>query len=134
MRTHRGDEAGESLLEIVIALVIIGLVVGAFFATYATQGTGSTQHRALVTADAVLRDYAEATKSAVRTQCQNGTTTYTVAFAPGRAGFSVDPLVGQTCPPTGTSSAASQPWPPVLLTVHLPNSQVKSLSVVVRSP
>ena len=48
------------------AVVIIGLVVGAFFATYTTQGSGSTAHRTLVTADGVLRGYAEATKSAVR--------------------------------------------------------------------
>ena len=36
--------------------MIIGLVVGAFFATYATQGSGSTAHRTLVTADGVLRE------------------------------------------------------------------------------
>ena len=60
------DETGDTLLEIILAIVIIGLVVGAFFATYATQGSGSTAHRTLVTADGVLRGYAEATKSAVR--------------------------------------------------------------------
>ncbi|MET1003368.1 MAG: hypothetical protein ABWZ15_16285, partial [Acidimicrobiia bacterium] len=72
------DETGDTLLEIILAIVIIGLEVGAIFATYATQGSGSTAHRTLVTADGVLRGYAEATKSAVRAQCTGGASQYSV--------------------------------------------------------
>jgi hypothetical protein len=129
------DERGETLLEIVIALVVMGLVVGAFFATYATQGSGSTAHRELVTADAVLRGYAESTKSAVREQCEDAAATqFTVSFTSQDPAFTVNPLVNQPCPPRETTSTATSPWPPVAVTVTMPNGNTRSLSLVVRSP
>src|SRR5438445_9447922 len=76
------DDKGETLLEVIISVVILGLVVGAFFSSIITTTTASTTHRNLVTADAVLRDYAEATKSAVRIDCPTHTT-FTTTTIPG---------------------------------------------------
>jgi hypothetical protein len=131
MRARGNDESGETLLEIVLALVVIGLVVGAFFATYATQGSGSTAHRTLVTADGVLRAYAEATKSGVREQCAaSGATQFSVTSYTPPTGYTVNSLNNQPCPPRATTST----WDPVELTVTMPNSQTRSLELVVRSP
>ena len=137
MRQPHNNESGDTLLEIVIAIVLIGLVVGAYFATYSTQGSGSTAHRVLGTADGVLRSYAEATKSAVRAQCaSSGPSTYTVSYTPP-TGYTVNALNGQPCPPRSTpatTAGAGQPWAPVTLTVTMPNSQTRSQSLVLRSP
>jgi hypothetical protein len=131
LKARRFDESGETLLEIVLALVVIALVVGAFFATYATQGSGSTAHRTLVTADGVLRAYAEATKSAVREQCAaSGATQFSVTSYSPPTGYAVNSLDNQSCPPRATTST----WSPLTLTVTLPNSQTRSLQLVVRSP
>jgi type II secretory pathway pseudopilin PulG len=133
----RYNETGDTLLEIILALVVMGIVVGAFLATYSTQGTGSSAHRSLVTADGVLRGYAEATKSAVRKQCTTAGASFSVAYTPSVPGFTVNSLGSQPCPPTTTPStnyAANQPWAPIVLTVTLPSGQTRSLSLVVRSP
>ena len=63
---RRGNEGGETLVEILISIVIIGLVAGAIFATYATSATAAKSQRDFVTADAELRDYAEAIQGAAR--------------------------------------------------------------------
>jgi hypothetical protein len=131
MKGRRYDESGETLLEIVLALVVIALVVGAFFATYATQGSGSTAHRTLVTADGVLRGYAEATKSAVREQCAaSGATQFSVTSYTPPSGYTVNALNNQPCPPR----AATIAWSPLTLTVTMPNSQPRTLQLAVRSP
>jgi type II secretory pathway pseudopilin PulG len=133
----RYDETGDTLLEILLALVVMGLVVGAFLATYSTQGTGSMEQLSLVTADGVLRGYAEATKSAVRTQCTSLGATFDVSYTPSDSAFTVNPLTAQPCPPRSTPSstyAPAQPWAPIVLTVTLPNGQTRSLKLVVRSP
>lgn len=125
---HR-DEAGDTLVEICITLVIIGLVVGAFLATYATASTASKAHRDLVTADAVLRDYAEATKNAVRS-CTGGGS-YTMTYPrPLPAKFIA------ISPPSGTvrSCPAVLSVQQVDLTVTMPNTKVKKLSIDVRTP
>ena len=67
----RSDERGETLVEILISVVIIGLVVGAIFATYATAATAAKSQRDFVTADAELRDYAEALHTAAES-CKAG--------------------------------------------------------------
>ena len=71
MHRSRSDEVGDSLVEIVMALVIIGVVIGAFVATFSTGATASSAHKNLVTADVVLRNYAEAAKTAAR-RCSAG--------------------------------------------------------------
>ncbi len=83
MRRRGADQAGDSLIEIVFALVIIGVVIGAFVASFSTGATASTSHRDNVTGDVVLRNYAEAAKTAAR-GCTSGRS-FTIAY-PASAG------------------------------------------------
>ena len=128
----RRDEAGDTLIEVIFAIVIIGLVSSALFAAYATGSTASNRTRDLTTVDAVLRNAAEATKTAVRAGCIGTGTTYSVHYdAP--AGFSAPSDINNaSCPPrTGSITAQA---PAVTLTAAAPNGASKSLIVVVRSP
>ncbi len=124
---RRRDQRGTTLIEIVIALVILGGLVSTLLAALATASQGSKAHRDLVTADAVLRDYAEAAKAAVKTSCAGagGTASYSVSYTPPN-GFTVSALGTQPCPaPTATSELD--------LSVTLPNGAVRTLSILVRS-
>jgi type II secretory pathway pseudopilin PulG len=120
---HR-DEQGMSLVEICLALVVLGLVVSSLLAALATSSTASSQHRDLVSADAALRNYAEATKLAVRQACDDNAT-YTPPTT--EAAFPVTGADG-TCPPK--SGALT----PVTLTVTLPNGAPQTMDIIVRSP
>jgi len=124
---RRRDEAGETLVEILIAVVIMGLVMGAIFATYATASTGSKSERDLVTADSVLRNYAEAAMQAVRTTCKSGGTTFAVSYTPP-AGYTVSaPPAELTCPPVTSVQQVD-------ITVTLPSTATRTLNIDVRTP
>ena len=133
MRRTR-DERGDSLVEIVMSIVLIGLVVGAFFATFSTGATGSSAQRDLATADAVLRDYAESIKAAVADQTTGcgatNPTTFIVDYTPP-AGFQVDSAprvdVAQPCPPKTDVRIET-------LTVTMPNKRQNTLEIGVRTP
>ena len=98
------NEHGDTLVEVLIAIVVIGIVFGSFFAAISTSSAASTTHRRLVTADAALRDFAEATKSAVRDPAngcgKSNPTTFTVNYTPA-PGYSISSPTSltQTCPP-----------------------------------
>jgi prepilin-type N-terminal cleavage/methylation domain-containing protein len=124
---RRRDQAGETLVEILIAIVIIGLVMGAIFATYATASTGSKGERDLVTADAVLRNYAEATQQAVRTTCKNAGAPFSVSYTPP-TGYAVSAPANQLKCPAVISVQ------PVDITVTLPSTATRSLQIDVRTP
>jgi Tfp pilus assembly protein PilV len=124
---RRQSEAGESLIEIVIALVILGAVVSAMLAAIATSATSSKSHRDLVTADAALRNYAEATKTAVRASCRSSGATYTVAPPPTDFAVSPDPTTPKACPSTTGATV-------VHLGVTLPSGTTKTMDIEVRSP
>ena len=125
---HR-TERGTSLIEIILAIVIMGVVSSALMAAISTSANGSAAHRNLVTGDAVLRNYAEAVKTAVRTNCPSvGTWTATYPNPPGLpTGFTVNSLTAQACP-AATATAT------VTLDATMPNGVVKHLSIKVRTP
>jgi Tfp pilus assembly protein PilW len=127
--TRLRNEAGETLMEIVIALVIISLVIGAYFAAYATVTTGSKSQKDLATADALLRNSAETTKSAVRDDCAAGAT-YTPAPVVVPSGFSVTSVAS----PAGNNCPAVTTLQRVTFTVTLPNGSTKTLAIDVRTP
>lgn len=123
------SSSGESLIEIIVAIVVIGLVVSGITAAISTSENGSTAHRQLVTGDAVMRNYAEAVKTAVRTSCTSSGATWSATYpSPGvPSGYSVNALSGQTCPSvTATATVPVQ--------VQLPNGTAKSMYIVVRTP
>lgn len=126
---RRGNEGGESLVEILIAVVIIGLVMGAIFATYATAATSSKSQRDFVTADTVLRTYAETAKQAVRSTCtlSNAGTAVPVNYTPP-AGFTVSTSPASVTCPAVTSVNS------VVITVRLPAGSTRMLGVVLRTP
>jgi type II secretory pathway pseudopilin PulG len=132
MRRRGADEAGDSLIEIVFALVIIGTVIGAFVASFSTGATASGAHRNNVTADVVLRNYAEATKAAARSSCSstNVGQAFVITYpAPGvPSGFSVSATPNSpTCPDVNAVRE-------VTVSVTEPNGQKRSITVEVRTP
>ena len=129
----RGDE-GESLPEIVIAMVLLSVTFSGLLAAIATAATSSKTHRDLATVDTVLRSFAEQAKLDVRTQCVPTAVTYTLHQPPDLpAGYSVSPLgAGQPCPATKTVTPNT--LPPVPLEVTAPDGSKKTLLVVLRAP
>jgi type II secretory pathway pseudopilin PulG len=61
-RTHRRDERGDTLLEVLFALAIIALTLSAFLSGFVESVATSGQNRSQVTLDTVLKSFAEATK------------------------------------------------------------------------
>ncbi len=125
---YRRDQHGVALVEIVIAMVIISVVVMSLFAALATSSKASKTHRNFVTADAVLRDYAEAAKSAARS-CTAGATFTVPQPSPIPTGYtpSQSPSGALTCPAVTTTAD-------VTLTVTFNGSTTRSLIVKVRTP
>jgi type II secretory pathway pseudopilin PulG len=118
------NEAGETLVEIVLTIVIIGLAVTALLAGLSTAASASKAQRDLVTVDTVMRSYAEATKEAVRS-CTNGGT-YTVVYT-APPGYAVSGA-GTTCPSTSAAQTRT-------LQVSGPNgTPTKTMTIMVRTP
>lgn len=126
----QSPEAGESLVEVLISLVVMGIIVSAFFTVIMTTTKSTTTQRDVVKADAVLRDYAETAKHVVRENCNSGNTatSFTVALPPAQLpnGFSVGPA-SVSCPSPTTVNM-------VEITATLPNGVEKQLSINVRTP
>ena len=90
-------DVGETLIEILLTMVIIGLTVSALLGSLTTAGNAGIAQRTSVTADVVMRNYAEAAKSAVQGCLVGGT--YTVVYPVTLpAGFVVSGA-GTVCPP-----------------------------------
>jgi prepilin-type N-terminal cleavage/methylation domain-containing protein len=129
--TPRYNDRGDTLIEILMAVVLIGVIFSAFVIALETNSTASTTHRNLVTADALLRDYAEATKAAVRDDCNvPSPTTYTppTMSAAGFSFSSVSNPAGQNCPAPTTVQRVD------LTITELPSGPSRTLSIDVRTP
>jgi type II secretory pathway pseudopilin PulG len=122
---HR-DESGETLIEVVLTIVLIGLAVGALLAGLGTAAAASKQHRDLATSDTVMRSYAEATKQAVRSQCVAGSTTYAVSYTPP-PGYAPPTGAGTTCPAADATQSLD-------LVVTDPDGHATRMTIVVRTP
>jgi type II secretory pathway pseudopilin PulG len=131
MTSTASDESGDTMLEVIIAIVIIGMVISVFFGAFATASSASSHHRDTVTADRILRDYAEAVKTAVRANCNNSST-YVTTYASPDSRFVVipDPTAPQPCPPV--SGPIAQQVPTINLSVTF-GSTSKGLSIAVRT-
>lgn len=64
MPPHRND-AGDTLIEVLIAIAVLGICIAALLAALMTAIRSSVEHRSLANIDAVLRSYAEAAKAQI---------------------------------------------------------------------
>lgn len=64
-------EMGDTLIELLIAVVIIGIAVSALLSALITSLTASAEHRSLATIDTVLRSYAETIEYDVELQANS---------------------------------------------------------------
>ena len=84
---RRRSEAGDTLIEILIALTVIGIAGVAILLAFATSISGSSDHRNLTTMDAMLRTAAAEVTAAIQQQPSSEFATclgaYTVNNTPG---------------------------------------------------
>jgi type II secretory pathway pseudopilin PulG len=92
----RSSEAGETLVEMLIAIAVIGIAVTAILGALLTSITASTQHRGLAVEDTLLRSYAEQAKQQIELQ----TPTSSALYQPScQASYTVNwPPAGLTVP------------------------------------
>ena len=135
------NEEGETLIELLIAVAIMGIAVVAIVGGIATTILMSDIHRKQATAGAYLRDYAETLQGSY-TSCTSG--------APDYAALLAEPVGGQFTAPTATvtywdtvsrsfSGSSCPPTDPglqqVTLTLASADSRAsESLVVVLRQP
>gem|GEM_PF-3278170 len=121
-----GRDVGETLIEVVLTIVIVGLTIGALLSSLATVGNASNAQRRSVQTDVVMRNYAEATKAATQTCVVGGT--YTVVYpAPLPTGFTVSGA-GSACPTQVTVSQL------LTLTVTAPSGPPTTMQIKVNTP
>ncbi len=70
---RRGDERGDTLIEVLLSLVILGLGALAMMVAFGTSLTASGQHRNLTTAETLAKNVANHVASAVQTLSTNFT-------------------------------------------------------------
>ena len=130
----RSIDRGETLIEVLLTIVIVGLTVTALLSSLATVGNAGNAQRNAVLLDVAVRNYAEATKTAAR-GCTAGAT-YTVVV-PGLlpTGFTLSVAgvgagagigIGSTCP----SVLAPQT---LTLTVRGPHGSHATLQITVNT-
>ncbi len=130
MRRNLRTESGESLVEVLIAIVLIGAIVAGYFVAFSTATSASTTNKDLATADAILRNYAEDVKAAVRSGCTAGaplTVSYPQSGQPALAsGFNASLSNSPTCPSTTQVQK-------VAITVTVPSGSSRELDIDVRA-
>ena len=120
-------ESGFSLIEVLIATVIMGSAIIALVFGMGTLIDSSSQNRQSTTAAIVARDYAEALQVAVAQPNVWCSTSYTVSYT-APSGYSVTPTVG-ACP---ANNATTPQFQTVGIAVAGPSSTAENLTVVVR--
>jgi type II secretory pathway pseudopilin PulG len=79
---RRRKDIGETLVEVMLAIVIIGLTVTGLLSGLATAGNAGNVQRISVQADTYMRNYADAIKAAAAQQCVDGKAKFTVSYQP----------------------------------------------------
>lgn len=112
-------------MEIVITVVIVGVTITALVSGLATTAAAGAAHREGVRSDTVMRNAAEAAKSASRA-CTPGATWAPSFAAPAGFAVSLTPAT-TTCPPVTETRR-------VTLAVVAPNGVRDEMTIVVRTP
>ena len=137
LRRRRRDERGDSLIEVLFAVVIIALAAGPLIGALLESIAASAEHRGLATADTLLKSFAETAVSEIETSPLPKTTTttgYQVSTTPSyrllsnpskMSGPAVNTAV--TVFVTGFPSASS-------FTIHVGNILVGTIPVGTHTP
>jgi type II secretory pathway pseudopilin PulG len=137
--TGRPADGGESLVEILLSVTIMGIAVSALVFGMASAATTSGYHDDAAEQAELVRNYADAVQAMSYVPC---TATYAPTGAPVPTGYSVtatvvgyasgttDPFPA-TCPSTGDEGAQQ-----VRVSVAVPDSRVRAeeLYIVKRKP
>jgi len=124
---QRTRDIGESLIEVVMTIVIISVAVTALISSLATAATSSATQRKVQTIDVVVREYAEAIKSATAA-CSPGAI-YTVSYTPPEdfgARFDAADSQPGVCPQADEVQL-------VTITVSPPNGADRTMTLAVRT-
>jgi type II secretory pathway pseudopilin PulG len=125
MNRARAD-VGETLVEILFTIVIIGLSITALLSSLAAAGNAGNAQRGSVQADTVLRNYAEAAKTAAQKCVADAA--FPIVYPAPVALFPVSTI------PAGTKCPATTVLLPLTFTVSGPLLLSDSVVVVVRTP
>jgi type II secretory pathway pseudopilin PulG len=127
VRRRRG-ERGATLVEILVAVAIMGTGIVALLAGSTAISTTSSVNRQATTAAVVARDYVEALEGAVTTDTWCATS-YSPSYSPP-TGYSVNASMG-SCP---SASASTPQFQTATITVTSPNAGTEIIRTVVRKP
>jgi len=146
---RRVSELGDTLVEVLVALAVIGIASVALFGGFATSVTSSAEHRSLATLDTVLKSYAETATYQIQQQVNplyaNCPTSYTLnpsfTVPPGVTGYTPLPITSIQYWVPLTSSFTTHvsqcvAGAPQMLTVSAtgPNHTQESLNFIVDDP
>jgi prepilin-type N-terminal cleavage/methylation domain-containing protein len=81
----QNPEAGYTLAEVLVALIILGVAITAVIAAMGSSIIASDTHRKIVSDDAILRSYAEQIQSASFVECAAAPSGYAPFADPGAA-------------------------------------------------
>jgi type II secretory pathway pseudopilin PulG len=91
--SNRRSESGDTLIEVLIAVVIIALAATALLGALLTSITSSVSHRSLAVDDSVLRSFAEAAKEQIELQSNplyvHCPASYSISSSAPPSGYSV---------------------------------------------
>jgi type II secretory pathway pseudopilin PulG len=135
----RRSESGDTLIEVLLAIIILGLASVAIMMAFATSISGSAEHRSLASFDTVLRSASEQAISQLEQQTTSefGTCpgTYSVNFSLGAPGYSAVITQIQYWNGSSFGSTCIINAPQLItITVTGPTGATYSISVVVDGP
>ena len=118
-------DLGDTLVEILFAVVIISVTVAALMSSLANAGNAANVQRNSVQIDLVMRDFAEATKSAVQSCVEGGT--YAVAYTPPVGFTAAATPTSSQCPKVSSAEVLQ-------LTVTAPLGVRQTMQIRIRTP
>ena len=133
------NQSGETLVEVLIAIVLIGLISAGYFYAASSQRQTTIINKEQITADTVARSYAELAKATVRNGCTPNLHFPVIDPSTGQPYvppdlFSISTLDSmgtdtQICPASPTAAPQT-----VQITITTPNQAHAKLSFAVRTP
>jgi type II secretory pathway pseudopilin PulG len=128
----RPNDLGETLVEVLCAIIIIGTAIAALLAGIGTTVLNTTRHRDQATGNALLRGYAEAVKQSTRAGYVNCATSYNVPATAYTlpAGWAVPTNTVVNPCPSGSDPGTQQ----VTISIVTPRNATQTLDIWVRKP